>query len=303
MTQTLTSDYAGMNGSLPEAGWTESTRPINGLDLHMVEAGESGNPLLILLHGFPAFWWTWRNQITPLASAGFHVVVPDMRGYNLSAAPERAEDYTLDILAADVVAIADAFGAPCFNLVGHDWGSIIGWWVAARYPERVNRTVQLAGLHPDIWATQQNLSIIRRPDYVDFFQLPWLPEISLSVFGFCGMKSLVKPSTLPDTFGPGELERYVEAWARPDSLKGMLNYYRAFRQRKMPATPAPVLPPTLYLCGSRDVLLPPTVTGACMALCRDGKFERVEGASHWPHLDQPEYITSKILSWLQPGMA
>ena len=100
-------------------------------DLHIGEAGEPGRPLVVLLHGFPEFWWAWRHQITPLAQAGFHVVVPDMRGYNLSDAPQEVSAYALDTLAADVVGIADAFGADRFHLVGHDWGAVIGWWVAA----------------------------------------------------------------------------------------------------------------------------------------------------------------------------
>src|SRR4051812_16674282 len=108
-------------------GWREGMRRINGLDLHIVEAGADDAPLLILLHGFPEFWWAWRHQITPLAAAGFHVVVPDMRGYNSSSAPQELAAYRLDTLADDVIAIADAFGAERFHLVGHDWGAVIGW--------------------------------------------------------------------------------------------------------------------------------------------------------------------------------
>ncbi|MGI4940965.1 MAG: alpha/beta fold hydrolase, partial [Janthinobacterium lividum] len=131
--------------TLLQHGWRESTRSVNGVNLHVVEAGDAGRPLLLLLHGFPEFWWAWRHQITPLAEAGYHVVVPDMRGYNTSDAPQEVSAYTIDILAVDVVALADAFGADRFHLVAHDWGAVIGWWVAATYPDRLNRVVLMDG--------------------------------------------------------------------------------------------------------------------------------------------------------------
>src|ERR1700712_3794326 len=140
--------------SLLEPGWRESTQRINGLNLHIVEAGDPADPLLILLHGFPEFWWAWRHQITPLAEAGYHVVVPDMRGYNTSDAPQELSAYHIDTLASDVVALADAFGADRFHMVGHDWGAVIGWWVAAQYPERLDRVVLMDGPHPDAWGRQ-----------------------------------------------------------------------------------------------------------------------------------------------------
>ena len=123
---------AGSTTDLLQPGWTETTKRINGLNLHIVEAGDPDAPLLVLLHGFPEFWWAWRHQITPLAAAGYHVVVPDMRGYNTSDAPQEVAAYELDTLAADVIGIADAYGADRFHLVSHDWGAVISWWVAAR---------------------------------------------------------------------------------------------------------------------------------------------------------------------------
>ena len=112
---------------------------IRGLRLHVVAAGPDDGPLIILLHGFPEFWYGWRHQIGPLAEAGFRVVAPDQRGYNESDKPEGIAAYGLDELAADVAAIADAFGRETFDLVGHDWGGVVAWWTALRYPLRVRR--------------------------------------------------------------------------------------------------------------------------------------------------------------------
>ena len=120
------------------------------MHLHVLEAGDEEAPLLILLHDTPEFWWAWRYEITPLTEAGYHVVVPDHRGYDMSDKPQEVAAYTLDTLAADLVALADAYGAERFDLVGHDWGAVIDWWIAATYPDRLKRVVLMDGLHPDV---------------------------------------------------------------------------------------------------------------------------------------------------------
>ncbi len=125
---------------------------MNGVALHVVEAGPTTGPLLVLLHGFPEFRWAWRHQITPLAQAGYQVVVPDMRGYNTSDAFQVVTAYQLDTLVSDVVALADSYGAERFRLVGHDWGGIVAWGVWASHPDRLERLVIMDAPHPDLWA-------------------------------------------------------------------------------------------------------------------------------------------------------
>src|SRR4051812_29410307 len=118
-----------METELLEAGWRSRHVVSNGLSLHVVEAGPEDGPVLILLHGFPEFWWAWRYQIRPFAERGYHVVIPDQRGYNSSEAPQDISAYRLDILVSDVMAVADHFGAETFHLAGHDWGGIVAWGV------------------------------------------------------------------------------------------------------------------------------------------------------------------------------
>src|ERR1700712_4086949 len=127
--------------TLLQPGWTEGVRQVNDLSLHVVEAGPADGPLLMLLHGFPEFWWAWRHQIGPLAGQGYHVVVPDMRGYNSSDAPQDVASYRLDVLVADVLALADSFGVDRFRLLGHDWGAIVAWAVGASHPQRLEQLV------------------------------------------------------------------------------------------------------------------------------------------------------------------
>lgn len=285
---------------LLQPGWREVTHSVNGLDLHIVEAGEAGQPLLILLHGFPEFWWAWRHQITPLAEAGFHVVVPDMRGYNLSDAPQEISAYTLDTLAADVVGIADVFGADRFHLVGHDWGAVIGWWVAAKYAARLERVVLMDGPHPDVWGRQalKHPTQALRSTYVALFQLPWVPETVLGGFDFAGLKAMMQGSAKQGTFEPGALEHYAEAWAHPGSLTAMLNYYRALRDRTHTEEPARLATPTLILWADDDRFLERHVAEAGLTLCDHGRLDVIEGVSHWLHIEQPDRINARIIAWL-----
>lgn len=289
--------------SLLQPGWRETTRSVNGVSLHVVEAGRPGDPLLVLLHGFPEFWWAWRHQITPLAQAGFHVVVPDMRGYNQSEVPEGVAAYELDILAADVVGLADAYRVERFHLVGHDWGAVIGWWVAALYPARLERVVLMDGPHPDVWGRQalRHPTQALRSTYFAFFQLPWVPEATLGGFDFAGLRAMMQGSAKPDTFEPGALDRYAEAWAHSGSLTAMLNYYRALRERSSGGEPARLAPPTLILWAGDDKFLERHVAEAGLALCDDGRLEIVEGTSHWLHIEQPERINGRVLAFLSSG--
>ena len=289
--------------TLLQDGWRETTRTVNGLKLHVVEAGEEGRPLLILLHGFPEFWWAWRHQITPLAEAGYHVVVPDMRGYNTSDAPQDVSDYTIDILAADVVALADTFGAERFHLVGHDWGAVIGWWVAAQHADRLERVVLMDGPHPDVWGRQalKHPTQALKSTYVAFFQLPWAPEAALGAFDHAGLKAMIQGSARADTFEPGALDHYAKAWAHPGSVTAMLNYYRALRERPKTGEPARLSPPTLILWAGDDVFLEKNVAEAGLALCDRGTLEIVEGASHWLHIEQPGRINARVIAFLGEG--
>ena len=159
-------------------GITFAHRDVGGLRLHVAEAGPEDGPLVILLHGFPEFWFGWRAQIAPLARAGFRVVAPDQRGYNLSDKPKGAGAYRLDALAADIFALADAYGRTTFSLVGHDWGAAVAWWMATLKPERLDHLAILNAPHPAVWrrAMTEDPEQRRKSRYVQMIRLPWLVE-------------------------------------------------------------------------------------------------------------------------------
>src|ERR1700727_2325256 len=133
---------------LPDVGieLREGYAEVGDQSLHYVEAGEG--PLIVLLHGFPEYWFGWRLQIAPLVAAGFRVVAPDTRGYNLSSKPEGFEAYAVDLLAADIRGLIEERGANSALLVGHDWGGSIAWIVAMNHPEMVDRLAILIAAHP-----------------------------------------------------------------------------------------------------------------------------------------------------------
>ncbi len=229
--------------------------------------------------------------------------MPDLRGYNTSDAPQDVGAYHLDTLAADVVQLARSYGADRFRLVGHDWGAVIAWWVAARHAERIEKVVVMDGPHPDVWSAQalRHPTQALRSTYVAFFQLPWVPEATLGAFDFAGLRAMMAGSAKSDTFEPGALDRYVEAWSHPGRLTAMLNYYRALRERDTGAPPARLTPPTLILWAGDDRFLERHVAEAGLALCDDGRLVIVDGASHWLHLEQPARVNAEILGFLAGG--
>lgn len=282
-----------------DTAWTHVHHRVNGITLHAVEAGPPDGPLVLLLHGFPEFWWGWRRQIGPLAAAGLRVVAPDLRGYNLSDKPPGIDAYAPDTLAADVLGLMDAYGRTKARVVGHDWGGIVAWWTAAKHPGRVERLAILNAPHPDAWSRRVRRSPGQalRSTYAALFQLPRLPELMLRADGFAALRRALTGSARPDAFRPGELDRYVEAWSQPGALTAMLNYYRALRRR--PRAPLPrIAPPALVLWGAHDVALQRALAREGLALCDRGGGVFLERATHWVHLEEPEAVNAALAAFM-----
>ena len=215
---------------LPSDG--ESLRlEANGVTLHAVAAGLADGPLVILLHGFPEFWYGWRRQIAPLAASGLRMVAPDQRGYNLSDKLAGIAAYRLDTLADDVLGLADALGRERFAVVGHDWGAAVAWHVASGNPERVTRAAILNAPHPATLRQYARVHVRQalKSWYVAYFQLPRLPELGLRAAGFRGLRRALQRTSRPGTFTDEDFRHYREAWAQPGALTAMLNWYRALR--------------------------------------------------------------------------
>lgn len=265
---------------------------VNGVELHVEDHG-SGTPVL-LLHGWPDSARLWRHQLPALVDAGCRAVAPDLRGFGRSDKPAGVEAYAFPLLIADVVGLLDQLGIERAHVVGHDWGAALAWQLATQLPERVDRMVVLSVPHP---AVPRSLEQRERAWYQLFFMFEGVAEAWLQHNDWALFRAFTR--------GDGDLEIYLRDLGRPGALTASLNWYRANLAPRPPG-PAPeprhVTAPTLGIWSSGDHYL---VEERMLASRRyvDGpwRYERVEDASHWIPLDQPQRLNELLLEWLLPG--
>ncbi|HKD24025.1 MAG TPA: alpha/beta hydrolase [Rhizomicrobium sp.] len=275
-------------------------RRTNGISLYCAEAGPEDGPLVILLHGFPEFWYGWRNQIMPLVRAGYRVVAPDQRGYDESDKPKGVAQYDLDVLAADIVGLADTLGRNRVTLVGHDWGANVGWWAAANYPNRVERLAVLNAPHPAVWknAIRNNPAQRKLSRYVATLGVPMLPEIALRWGGYGALIQALRGARV--NVSDAEIAKYRAAWAKPGALTAMLNWYRAFLRKDLPLERQKRLTmPVRIIWGVHDIYAVPELATESARLCDNAKILYVETATHWVAHDEPERVVRTLLEFLK----
>jgi pimeloyl-ACP methyl ester carboxylesterase len=276
---------------------------VGGLRLHCVEAGTG--PLVVLLHGFPEFWYAWRHQIPALADAGYRVVAPDLRGYNTSDKPSRVRDYRPRVLVQDVADLIVALGAGSAAVAGHDWGGGLAWLLAMQHPKRVERLVLLNAPHPVRFLKGlRSPRQLRRSWYILAFQLPWLPERLVAARDFQALRWIFRHQpTRPGAFTAQDIDRYVVAAAQPGALRAAINYYRA-AFRANPLAQAHGLRrvdiPTLIIWGDQDRSLGRELAEPDRAWVPDVRVERIAEASHWVQADDPERVNQLMVDFLEP---
>ncbi len=273
---------------------------VGEVELHAVEAGTG--PLVVLLHGFPEFWWSWRHQIPALVAAGFHVVAPDLRGYNLSDRPVRVADYGLRHLTADVAGVVRAMGERKAHVVGHDWGGGIAWEFAMLHPEMLGRLAILNAPHPMRLqrALFRSFSQLKKSGYMFYFQLPKLPERFLRADDFRNLRrslSLGRNGRVPME----EIQPYVDAARRADGLTGGLAYYRAMMRDLVTGRvpkPVPIEAPVLVIWGEKDPFLGRELAEPSSSWVKDVRVEFLPNASHSVQLDEPERVSALLAAFL-----
>ena len=287
--------------------WTHRDISANGVRLHAAEAGEG--PLVLLLHGFPQFWWAWRSQLTDLAAAGFHVVAPDLRGYGASDKPPRG--YDLPSLSADVAALVRALGEQDAVVVGHDWGGLLGWTMAALHPRTVRRLVVLSMAHPRrLRAGMTDPAQRRASRYALGFQLPRLPERRLTRADDDPVADLMQRwsgsewARTPD-FAEA-VDRYRSAARIPQAAYGAMEYHRwAGRSQLRPdglryarRMAAPITAPTLQLHGALDTcVLPSSARGSGRYVAGAYEWRELPGVGHFPQEETPGPVTRAVAEW------
>ncbi|MGH2319838.1 alpha/beta fold hydrolase [Planococcus sp. SE5232] len=273
----------------------------NGIHLHVAVAGPEDGPLVVLLHGFPEFWFGWKNQIQPLAEKGYRVVAPDQRGYNLSDKPEGIDNYTVDHLRDDVIGIIEHFQQKTAIVIGHDWGGAVAWHLAATRPEYVEKLIVLNIPHPQAMprVLKKNPLQWMKSSYIAFFQLPNLPEKALGMGEFKAMQQSIEQTSKPDTFSKHEMEQYKAAWSQSDALTAMLNWYRAIRRgsfRQVSETKIKV--PVRIIWGMGDQFLSPMLAKESMSFCEEVNLAFVGEATHWIQHEQPEIVNRLIAQFI-----
>jgi len=261
--------------------------------IHYQVAGPSGGDPVVLLHGFPEFWYGWRSQIPALADLGYRVIVPDQRGYHLSDKPRGIRQYDIDLLARDVIGLIEGLGLARVHLAGHDWGGLVAWWVAMHYPEWVKRLAILNAPHPYVMMRNLYRSRIqrRRSWYILFFQLPFLPELALSYSGHKTAARMLERGGLPGSFLLDDIERYRQAWGQPRAWTGMINWYRAIRRLIFGRiSPTRVQMPALIIWGKRDQALGVEMAEQSSAFCDHGRLQIIPEATHWVQHDAADQV-------------
>lgn len=285
---------------------------VNGIELHLAERG--AGPVIVLLHGFPELWYSWRHQLPALADAGYRAVAPDLRGYGRSSAPREIEAYSIEAVCGDFIALLDRLGEDRAVFVGHDWGAAVAWQLALEHPDRV---AAVAGLSVPFVprAPAEPISLLRRAlgenFYIVWFQEPGVAE---RVLERDIRRTLTTTTAWTAAWGESDDQPAVPAWLTEEDLQvyvdafertgfsGGLNYYRNIDrnwERSAHLTERRVERPALFITGSRD-----PVQGFMPAEAMDGWVTdlrgviRVDGAGHWVQQERPDEVNDALLAFL-----
>ncbi len=270
---------------------------VGGLRLHYVACG-SGR-LVLLLHGFPEFWYSWRHQL-PALGAHFRVVAPDLRGYNLSERP--AGGYDVATLCDDLRALIEALGEREAIVIGHDWGGVLAWIFAIRFPDYVRRLAIINAPHPAAMLREwRNLSQLRRSWYVGLIQFRGFAERSLAKRDFALLRRMFRAADRQRMWlTDDDVQRYVDSIARPGALRSALEYYRQIRLRHLGAlSPMRVIgAPTLVLWGERDPALGVELLEGLDRWVRVLQVTRFAESGHWLNQEEPDRVNAALLDFV-----
>ncbi len=283
--------------SVLEGPWKHDNVVSDGVKLHYVTQGEG--PLMLMLHGFPEFWYSWRHQIPEFAK-DYKVVAIDLRGYNDSDKPHEPTAYTMDELIEDIEGVIQELGYDRCVLVGHDWGGAIAWCFAYAHPAMVDKLIVMNLPHPAKLAeglrTPQQLL---RSWYVFFFQLPWLPEFILQAADYQAIEAMFTNSVINKrAFTLADIKAYKDAAAKRGALTAMVNYYRNFFQGPFNQDWGILPIPTLMIWGENDVALGKELTYGTQAYVKDFRVKYIPNCSHWVQQEQPQLVNRYMREFL-----
>lgn len=270
---------------------------VNGVRLHIKTAGDASGRPLLLLHGFPDFWFGWRYQIDALVEAGYRLIIPDQRGYNLSDKPEGIAAYDLGKLSDDVLGLLDLFAIDRVWLLGHDFGGAVAWWFAANHAERIERMVVINCPHFAAFRRALLSPQVFRSWYMLTMQFGPLSRWLWARSEYA-MFELTGPGTRVGGMRAEDREPYHAAWSKPGAMRGMFGWYGAIGPRLLGNFPnTRIAPPTLLIWGKRDPALSLALAQPSIDHANHGKLVVLD-ETHWVHWDVPDQVNRMILDWL-----
>ncbi len=280
--------------------WQHQYIVTNGIRMHYVTQGEG--PLIVLLHGFPEFWYSWRYQIPFLAEHGYTVVAPDLRGYNETDKPRKG--YDIPTLLRDIKGLIKGLGQQKASIVGHDWGGVLAWTFAMNYPEMTESLIVMNAPHPiAMMREMRTLKQLRKSWYVFAFQIPWLPEYMLGRNHANEIGRMFRGAALQKSVFPREVTaKYQEAMSKPGAIKAAISYYRQLF-RRLPISfkryEVQIKAPTLLIWGEQDIALGVELTTGLERWVNDIQIKRIPDSGHWVQQEQPEKVNQYMLNFLQ----
>ena len=294
-----------------------ATADVNGVTLHYAKSGEG--PLMVFLHGFPEFWYAWKDQLDEFGKDHL-AVAPDMRGYNLSSKPEGVDQYRMPLLVEDVRALAERLGFGTnrkFILVGHDWGGVVAWSYAAAHPETLERLIIVNAPHPTVFGRElrENPAQQKASAYMLMFRSPE-GEKTLSANNHQRLVDIVLAEGLKTgSFTEADKQAYLTAWSQPGALTGGLNYYRASQAGAARAPNAAggtgaagstgptgglkITVPTLVIWGEKDTAL---LTGNLKGLeehVPQLTIKRIPDGTHWVVHEKRDEVNGAIRAFIK----
>jgi pimeloyl-ACP methyl ester carboxylesterase len=288
-----------VSGNQPERDAVEASRAelgialesrridVGEISLHVVLAGPSEGPPVVLLHGFPEFWYAWRGPMAVLARAGFRVIVPDQRGYNRSDKPAGAEAYRLDRRVGDVVGLMDALDLDSAHVAAQDVGGGVGWRLVLEHPERVRSYAVISVPHPLAYSAFDG-EVDEVSWHRTFMRIPWLPGFSARVANWWLLTSNLRATSAPGTFPEEEMDLLRSAWDRDGAAYSMTAQWRA---SDWPYEgDGRIARPVLVIFAPGDVYFTEQVTRLSLRFLDAGELVELDSGTHWVGQEQPERI-------------
>jgi pimeloyl-ACP methyl ester carboxylesterase len=274
---------------------------VGEVTLHVVLAGPPEGEPVVLLHGFPEFWYAWRYPLAALAKAGFRVIAPDQRGYNLSDKPAGVEAYRVDHLASDIANLIKTLGYQSAHLAAHDWGGGVAWQVVIRHHASVRRLVMIDTPHPrageGFESKQDTISWYRT-----FMQIPWLPEWSARAGDYRLLANSLRDTSKPGTFPEQVMDLFRSAWDQQGARTATINWYRAaFRYPDRDQGAQRVATPTLLVLAPDDAFIPSDLSRRSLCFLDDGRLVELDTGTHWVIQEDPQTISRLLEDFFSQG--